>query len=259
MSQIFHIENGQNDHDFLGNEASNFDLASSENPKIPSTSPETPYLTDKKGKKIPLTGKMQEKLEILRACGFTDLNDTVTATLLNLYPRNPRDKYRTKCFIREEDRVRAHYQVIMRSRAHTAQASPRECPRHNLSTLKDELDCKIYEPPVPLVPYPHRSKRVMPDGFERRESPTYASKVVQGYRRWLEKRGCTLESQNMPSVNSMCFSPKNKSHLAKDTTVEGQQVMWRKRALVVKTPVQASKGKDILFRFETEVSPGMVR
>lgn len=69
------------------------------------------------GAEVALTQAMSDKLRILNMYGFESNNPRVIATLLNQYPRNPNDKFRTKCFLREEDRVRAHLNVVKRSKS----------------------------------------------------------------------------------------------------------------------------------------------
>jgi len=41
---------------------------------------------------------MEEKLIVLNSYGFNINNPRVVATLLDVYPRNPKDKFRTKNF-----------------------------------------------------------------------------------------------------------------------------------------------------------------
>ena len=42
------------------------------------------------------------------AFGFNCNDPAVVSTLLNEYPRNTNDKYRTKCFLKDYDRIKAH-------------------------------------------------------------------------------------------------------------------------------------------------------
>lgn len=51
----------------------------------------------------------------------------------------------------------------------------------------DELADKIYEEPIPIVPYPHKSKSVTPWGFVRDE-PNLAEKVLNRYNLWHRNR-----------------------------------------------------------------------
>lgn len=141
------------------------------------------------GTEIELTQEMQEKLGILMAFGFRSNDPTVVSTLLNQYPRNPNDKFRTKCFIKEEDRIRAHQQVVKRSKGHKQQETLSEQNDEDRGISIDDLDAKVYEPPIPIVPFPHRSKQVMPDGFVRDE-PNLAQRVLMRYERWFKRRGC---------------------------------------------------------------------
>ena len=46
-------------------------------------------------------------------------------------------------------------------------------------------DQVFYKPPVPIVPYPHKSKDVTPWGFER-DQLTYPQKVVNSINEHLE-------------------------------------------------------------------------
>ena len=139
---------------------------------------DTNYLIDRSGKKVPLSPAMIEKLNILRAFGFKNVDETIQATLLNLHPRNPSDKYRTKCFMKDSDRVRAHQLVISKARGGGTVKKTKD--GRKLEIEVGDLDPVIYSPPVPLVPFPHTSKQVTPNGFERR-SPNYAQKVLDRY------------------------------------------------------------------------------
>ena len=144
------------------------------------------------GTEVELSAEMQEKLAILMACGFRGSDPAVVSTLLNQYPRNPNDKYRTKCFIREADRIRAHRQVVKRSKGLKSQETPSEQNDEDLAISIDDLDAKVYEPPIPIVPFPHRGKHVLPDGFVRDE-PNLAQKVLRRYEKWFRSRGCSQD------------------------------------------------------------------
>ena len=54
-----------------------------------------------------MTMEMQKKLQILDAFGFAR-GEEVMNTVLDKYPKNQVDKYRTKCFMHDEDRIKAH-------------------------------------------------------------------------------------------------------------------------------------------------------
>ena len=156
------------------------------------------------GREILLTPAMQEKLKILNMHGFESHNPRVLATLLNQHPRNTNDRFRTKCFLREEDRVRAHLNVVKRSKSSQQEDALSEPNTYGDISIGD-LDAKVYVPPVPIIPYPHQGKHVLPDGFAR-DAPNLAQRVLKRYKKWFKARGYPEESAQAGTQNDNATS-----------------------------------------------------
>lgn len=71
------------------------------------------------GRDVQVTNKMQQTLNILQSSGFSKNDPLVIQTVLRqemgdqIEEKN--DKYRTKCFINDEERIQAHMRAVFRS------------------------------------------------------------------------------------------------------------------------------------------------
>lgn len=59
---------------------------------------------------------MKNKLTILKKFGFQEISPTVIQTLKKTHNQESKEKYRTKCFQSEEDRVKAYRAIFFKSR-----------------------------------------------------------------------------------------------------------------------------------------------
>ena len=164
-----------------------------------SSSNERDHYDDLENRDLGMSESKIFKLEVLRAAGFHVTDGTVMATVMNKYPRDAVDRFRTKCFLTEADRIASHKERIRVStnkpkkvRKYSGKKGSKLRKHKDSTELMEstcsagELDKPLYHEPVPIVPYPHRSKKVNVNGVEGfdRDQPTLAQRVLDRYRAW---------------------------------------------------------------------------
>ena len=110
-----------------------------------------------------LSPEMGKKLKVLEYFGFKPNDPSVKATVMNMYPREHYYKYRTKMFQTEKDRINAYQSKIKRNRSSDNNKSYDSLQDYDGSELYE----KVYEEPVPFIPYAHKETSVKPWGFVR--------------------------------------------------------------------------------------------
>ena len=77
--------------------------------------------------------------------------------------KNPVDKYRTKCFLTEKERIACHRARIAMNRSRHSEKSKDSLDDYH----GEELYREFYKEKEAEVPYPHKSKKVTAQGFIR--------------------------------------------------------------------------------------------
>ena len=147
-----------------------------------------------------MTDEMERKLRILETFGFQGQDPTVVSTILDLHRFDAPDKFRSKVFKNEELRINSHKANVKKNRGP-------DYHRNNKSTDSlqnfncDDFDKKPYETPDPFIPYPHKSKDVLPDGFIR-DCPGVYDKIINRYKKWFSDRNPMI-NYGQPIDNEM--------------------------------------------------------
>lgn len=122
---------------------------------------------------------------ILEKFGFQPSAQKIFEKNANAVPfgKNPVDKYRTKCFLTEKERIASHRARIAQNRSQNSEKS-----KDSLDDYQgEELYREFYKEKEAEVPYPHKSKKVTPQGFIRDE-PSLFEKVIKRYEKWHNDR-----------------------------------------------------------------------